>query len=39
MLNTGIINLESETVVWIMHQKEPVSVQAFLLLFKHSSDW
>lgn len=29
MLNTGIINLESETALWIMHQKEPVSVQAF----------
>lgn len=36
ILNTDIIHLESETALWIMHQKEAVSVQILLLLSKYS---
>lgn len=39
ILNTDIIHLESETALWIMHQKEAVSVQTLLLLSKHSLNW
>lgn len=39
ILNTDIIHLESEIALWIKHQKEPISVQALLLLSKHSPDW
>lgn len=34
ILNTDIIHLESETALWIMHQKEAVSVKSLLLLSK-----
>lgn len=36
ILNTDTVHLESETALWIMHQKEPLSEQAFLLPCRHS---